>query len=66
MKKNQIGINWFLKYRLEKNRAELLETKINLLQRKLAKYENHNTRSTRNRKDNNVIEFSRSVHPTRD
>jgi len=64
--KNILGINWNLKYRLEKGKNEILRMKIDILQKRLRKYENHNTRSTRNRQDNNVIEFSRSIHTTRD
>ena len=44
----------------------LLETKIDILIRRLRKYENHNIRPSRNRKDNNVIKFSRSVHTAGD
>tara|TARA_R100001591_G_scaffold83546_1_gene90021 strand:+ start:382 stop:579 length:198 start_codon:yes stop_codon:yes gene_type:complete len=64
--KNVLGINWNLKYRLEKGKNEILRMKIDILQKRLRKYENHNIRSTRNRQDNNVIEFSRSIHTTRD
>ena len=65
-KVKDIGINWNLRYRLEKSRCELLEMKIDILRRRLKKYENYNTGSTGDRKDDNVIEFSRSVHPTGD
>ena len=66
MKVKPIGINWNLRYRLEKGRNEILQMKIEILRKRLAKYENYNTRSPRDRKDNNVIEFSRSVHTTGD
>ena len=65
-KVKNIGINWNLRYRLEKSRAELLEMKIDILRKRLAKYENYNTRPSRDGKDDNVIEFSRSVYPTGD
>ena len=65
-KVKDIGINWNLRYRLEKSRAELLEMKIEILRKRLKKYEDYNTRTPRDRKDDNVIEFSRSVHPTGD
>tara|TARA_B110000240_G_C13304459_1_gene369962 strand:+ start:511 stop:738 length:228 start_codon:yes stop_codon:yes gene_type:complete len=66
MKVKDIGINWNLRYRLEKSRSELLEMKIDILRKRLKKYENYNTGSTRDGQDDNVIEFSRSVHPTGD
>jgi hypothetical protein len=37
---NKIGINWKLRYELERGRTELLETKIDILIRRLRKYEN--------------------------
>ena len=60
--KNILGINWNLKYRLEKGKNEILRMKIDILRKRLSKYENYNTRPTGNREDNNVIEFSRPVH----
>ena len=65
-KVKNIGINWNLRYRLEKSRCELLEMKIDILRKRLLKYENYNTRPSRDRQDDNVIEFSRSVYPTGD
>ena len=50
-----IGINWHLKYQLEKGRREILEMKVDILRRRLRKYENDNTWSTRDRKDNNGL-----------
>ena len=64
--KNVLGINWNLKYRLEKGKNEILRMKIDILRKRLAKYEDYNTRPSRDRQDNNVIEFSRSIHPTGD
>ena len=66
MKVKPIGINWNLRYRLEKGKNEILEMKIDILRKRLAKYENYNTWSPRDRKNDNVIEFSRSVHTTGD
>ena len=60
--KNILGINWNLKYRLEKGKNEILRMKIDILRKRLSKYENYNTRPTGNREDNNVIEFSRPVY----
>ena len=60
--KNVRGINWNLKYRLEKGKNEILRMKIETLRKRLAKYEDYNTRTPRDRQDNNVIEFSRPVH----
>jgi hypothetical protein len=64
--KNILGINWNLKYRLEKGKNEILRMKIDILRKRLSKYENYNTRPTGNREDNNVIEFSRPVYTKRD
>ena len=66
MKVKPIGINWNLRYRLEKGKNEILQMKIDILRERLAKYENYNTWSSRDRQDDNVIEFSRSIHTTRD
>ena len=63
---NKIGINWKLRYELERGRNELLETRIDILIRRLRKYEDYNTRPARDRQDNNVVKFSRSVHTARD
>ena len=60
--KNILGINWNLKYRLEKGKNEVLRMKIDILRKRLAKYEDYNTRPSRHGEDNNVIEFSRSIY----
>jgi hypothetical protein len=54
-----IGINWYLKYRLLKKELEKIKLQKEILERRLKKYENNNTRPTRNGKDNNVVKFSR-------
>ena len=41
--KNILGINWNLKYRLEKGKNEILRMKIDILRKRLAKYVNYNT-----------------------
>ena len=64
--KNILGINWNLKYRLEKGKNEILRMKIETLRKRLAKYEDYNTRAPRDRQDNNVIEFSRPDHTKAD
>ena len=66
MTKPKIGINWHLKYQLEKGRNEILEMKVDILRRRLRKYENDNTWSTGDRKDNNVVKLSGSIHTARD
>ena len=57
-----IGINWHLRFRLEietlKNENMTLKIKNEILERKIKKYENDNTRTTGNRKDDNIIKFS--------
>ena len=42
MKVKPIGINWNLRYRLEKGKNEILQMKIEILRKRLAKYENYN------------------------
>jgi hypothetical protein len=54
----KIGINWYLKYRLLKKEYEKIKLQKEILERRLKKYEDNNIRSTRNRKNNNVIKFS--------
>jgi hypothetical protein len=58
----KIGINWYLKYKLLKEQYEKTKLQKEILERRLKKYENNNTRTTRNRKDNNVVKFGRRVH----
>ena len=64
-----VGVNWHLKFRLKIEELlkenEKLKLKNKILQRKIKKYEDNNTRTTRNREDNNTIESSRSVHTGR-
>ena len=59
---NKIGINWKYKWLLLRDANEMLEAKVKRLERKLKKYENNNTRSTRNRKNNNVVELSGRIY----
>jgi len=64
----KIGINWNLKLRerikfLEEKNSRL-RTRNQYLEKKIKKYENNNTRTAGDRKDNNVVEFSGRVHPT--
>jgi len=58
----KIGINWYLKYKLLKEQYEKEKLQKEILERRLKKYENNNTRTTRNRKDNNVVKFGRRIH----
>ena len=64
-----VGINWHLRFRQEIDRltkeVEVLQARLNIAQRKIKKYENNNTRTTWNGKDNNSVESSRSVHTGR-
>jgi len=64
-----VGVNWHLKFRLKIEELlkenEKLKLKNKILQRKVKKYEDNNTTTTRNGKDNNTIESSRSVHTGR-
>lgn len=71
----RLGVNWHLKFR---QRIEHLENKIlkleiqnrNLKKALIKQYkeecENNHTGPTRNGQDNNIVEFSRPIHSTRD
>jgi hypothetical protein len=54
-----IGINWFLKYRLLKEELDKTKLQKEILERRLKKYEDNYIRSTRNRKNNNVVKLGR-------
>jgi len=64
-----VGANWHLRFRLKleelQKENEYLKMKNRLLTRKIKKYEDNNTRTTRNGKDNDTIKSSRSVHTGR-
>ena len=64
-----IGVNWHLKFRLKieelQKENEKLKLNNNILIRKIKKYENNNTRTTRDREDNNTVKFGRSVYTAR-
>ena len=66
----KIGINWHLRFREEiaqlKEELELTQMWLERAERKLKKYENNNTGSTRNGKDNNVVKLSGRIHSTGD
>jgi hypothetical protein len=66
----KVGINWHLKFRQEikylKEELELTQIWLERAERQLQKYENNNTRTTGNGKNNNIIKLSRRVHSTRD
>ena len=61
-----VGKNWHLRFRLIiqelTEELELTQAKLNIAERKLKKYENNNTRSTRNGKDNNIVKLSRRIY----
>ena len=60
-----VGKNWHLRFRLIiqelTEELELTQIQLEIAERKLKKYEDNNTRSTRNRKNNNVVKLSRSI-----
>ena len=60
-----VGRNWHLRFRLIiqelTEELELTQIQLEIAERKLEKYENNTTRSTRNRKNNNVVKLSRSI-----
>ena len=68
--KYNVGINWHLKFRLiiEDLRDQLEDQSayIRQLEKKVKKYENNNTRTTRNGQDNNVVKLSGRVHTAGD
>ena len=58
-----VGANWHLRFRLKleelQKENEKLKLKNKILERKIKKYENNNTRTTWNREDNNTIKPGR-------
>ena len=60
-----VGINWHLRFRLIiqelKEELELTQIQLEITERKLKKYEDNNTRTTRNRKNNNIVKLSRPI-----
>ncbi len=60
-----VGKNWHLRFRLIiqelTEELELTQIQLEIAERKLKKYEDNNTGSTRNRKNNNVVKLSRSI-----
>jgi cell division protein FtsB len=64
-----VGVNWHLRFRLKIEQLEKdneqLKLKNKILTRKIKKYEDNNTRTTRNREDNNTVKSSRSVYTGR-
>ena len=65
-----VGENWHLRFRLKleelQKENEYLKMQNRLLKRKIKKYENNNTRTTGNGKDNNVVKSGGSIYPARD
>ena len=61
-----VGKNWHLRFRLIiqelTEELELTQVQLKIAERKLKKYENNNTRSTGNGKNNNVIKLSRRIY----
>jgi len=64
-----VGPNWHLRFRLIiqelTEELELTQIHLNIAERKLKKYEDNNTRSTRNRQNNNVVKLSGRIHSKR-
>ena len=60
-----LGKNWHLRFRLIiqelKEELEITQIQLEIAERKLKKYEDDNIRSTRNRKNNNVVKLSRRI-----
>ena len=58
-----VGVNWHLRFRLKIEQLEKdneqLKLKNRLLTRRIKKYEDNNTRTSWNRKDNNTIKPGR-------
>ncbi len=65
-----VGENWHLRFRLKieelQKRVDYLNLHNRILRNKLKKYENNNTRTTRNGKDNNVVKSGGSIYPARE
>ena len=61
-----VGRNWHLRFRLIiqelTEELELTQVQLEIAERKLKKYEDNNTRSTRDRKNNNVVKLSRRIY----
>ena len=61
-----LGVNWHLRFRLMihelREELELTQLQLRIAERKIKKYENNNIRTTRDRKDDNVIKLSRRVY----
>jgi hypothetical protein len=60
-----VGKNWHLRFRLIiqelTEELELTQVQLKIVERKLKKYEDNNTRTSRNGKDNNVVKLSRRI-----
>tara|TARA_B110000285_G_scaffold175524_1_gene196895 strand:+ start:232 stop:465 length:234 start_codon:yes stop_codon:yes gene_type:complete len=60
-----VGINWHLRFRLIiqelKEELELTQIQLEITERKLKKYEDNNTRTTGNRKNDNIVKLSRPI-----
>ena len=65
-----VGKNWHLRLRLKieklQERVDYLNLHNRILRNKLRKYENNNTRTTGNGKDNNTIKSSGRIHSAGD
>ena len=61
-----VGVNWHLRFRQHikelTEELEVTQIQLEIAERKLKKYENNNIRSTRNRKNNNVVKLSGRIY----
>tara|TARA_R110000744_G_scaffold94779_1_gene183150 strand:+ start:276 stop:485 length:210 start_codon:yes stop_codon:yes gene_type:complete len=61
----KIGINWHLRFREEiaqlKEELQLTQIWLERAERQLEKYENNNTRTSWNGKDNNIVKLSERI-----
>ena len=60
-----VGKNWHLRFRLIiqelTEELELTQVQLQIAERKLKKYEDNNTRTSRDGKNNNIIKLSRRI-----
>ena len=65
-----VGVNWHLRFRQHikdlTDELEVTQIQLEIAERKLKKYENNHIRSTRNRKNNNVVKLSGRIYQDRD
>jgi len=64
-----VGVNWHLRFRQHikdlTDELQVTQIQLEIAERKLKKYENNHIRSTRNRKNNNVVKLSGRIYQNR-